>query len=162
MIKILYSSLVTEHETTLEVAARLAACCTFFYAEQHKRAHVINGCTVVQLVWHPDARMWRLAEPGASIAVVETAIAYTIDGRKSEAQTQRAILGLIEEWCPLVNTNPMPTHAGQFVTEGMGRYMVLEIKDRRVRTRSEMSGTETWTNWDDSGYLDVRHAWRLI
>lgn len=160
MIKVQYNSLMTEHETAHEVAMRLAACCTFYYAEH--RPLTERGTVQVQLVYHPSANMWRLAAPGAAIAVVEHVIPYTIDGGKSEAQTNRALLGLIATHTPLVNNNPMPTHAGQFVTEGMGRYMVREIKDRRVRTRSEMSGVELWLDWDDSGYLDIRHAWRLI
>lgn len=156
MTKVLFDTITTEHETTLEVAARLAACCTFYYAEQRSRAD-FRGVVDVVLVHMPDGDSWRLAEPGSGVGAAERAYLFRIDGRSNEGASAREILRMIAP-----NTNPMPTTIGRYVTENMGRYMVLEIDGRRLRVRSEASGWELWIDWDYSGYRDPRNAWRCI
>ncbi|HKP08312.1 MAG TPA: hypothetical protein VJU58_13750 [Microbacterium sp.] len=51
---------------------------------------------------------------------------------------------------------------GDVITEGMGRYRVIEHADGpRYRVRSLASGITLCIDWNDSGYRDPRNAWRL-
>lgn len=96
MAKVIYADVTTEHETALEVASRLAACCTFFYA--HARAAYGRPLPMLEvwLVFSFTENAWRITNPGDWIADGEDVTAYKIDPHKCEGEIGREIHKLIE------------------------------------------------------------------
>lgn len=98
MATVKFNDITTEHETMLDLAARLAACCTFYYAEQReaakKASQRFDGRVAVWLVYSFARNEWRLERPGAWIEDDEDFAVFTIDGHSSEGEASR--LQLIE------------------------------------------------------------------
>jgi hypothetical protein len=92
--KVVYNAVTTEHETAIDVATRLAACCTFYYSdsgeEMRKHGRYPGPERDVWLVFTMAITFtdtsWRVVDPQSWIEDDEEVIAYVIDGRSPKVK----------------------------------------------------------------------------
>lgn len=100
MAKVIHNGITTEHETAIELSARLAACCTFYFADtrdmMRKQGRTPGDLRVCWIVLDITADTWRVCDPQAWLEDHEEVVdEYTINGRKSEGEIGRELLKLI-------------------------------------------------------------------
>lgn len=120
MFRVIHSGMLTEHATEHELAARLAACCTFTYADHRdimrNALRTFTGILDVWLVYSPSANTWRIVprEMGARTYDGEATHMFTIDGHKSEGEHAREIFAIVSNTTiPTCPGCKRPAHASE-------------------------------------------------